>query len=81
MRTYYLQYQIKPIPYPRGAVRCHLSKESKDALPRQAPGSMPGRNIGEAVEKMEYWASKMLTRQNGFTCRAVLEESPKGIVK
>lgn len=75
MRTYYLQYIVKPLPYPRGAVRVDLTKECKTAFPRRAPGSMPGRNVGEALEKLERWGGKMMTRQQGYTCRIVLEEA------
>lgn len=75
MRTHYLEYTTRKQAYPRGAVRVELTADSKQRFPRRAPSSFPGRNVGEAVAKLEKWSSKMLTEQTATTCRAVLSEA------
>lgn len=75
MRTYYLTYVVKPRSYPRNSVQVGLTADSKKAFPRYAPKSFPGRTVGEALEKLERWSSKMLTEQTQVTSRAVLTEA------
>jgi hypothetical protein len=65
---------VKEIAYPRGAVRVSLTEESKGAFPLQAPGSFPGRTVGEALEKLQRCSNRMLTKQHATTCRSVFDE-------